>query len=110
MKSTGKKCQMAKEKLELSKFEEALSYTIKEWEEEKIEPLADIKLFKEYAGELEAVALDAIPCWNKFRNGGPFSFENGLMKTPMGTVLIHNGYYVMLDDLVARLPRIVDTP
>ena len=96
------------EKQELSPFEEALLDTIKEWKEEGINPLENTDLFREYANELFAVAIDHIPCWRKFRSGGPFTFENGLMKTPAGTALVQDGYFVILEDLIERLPRIID--
>ncbi len=95
---------MKKNIQELTPFEEALLDTIKEWNEEGINPLEDIKTFKEYANELYAVALNPIPCWQKT----DIIKENGLIQTKMGVALVDYGYFVMLDDLVARLPRIID--
>ena len=95
------------EKQELSPFEEALWDTIKEWNEEGINPLESTDLFREYAIELLSVALDPIPCWQRVK-AGPFAFENGLHKTQTGIALVHDGYFVMLEDLVARLPRELD--
>jgi len=33
--------------------------------------------------------------------------ENGLFQTKTGAALVHDGYFVMLKDLVERLPRIL---
>lgn len=92
------------EKQELSPFEEALLDTIKEWNEEGINPLEDRDLFREYANELFAVALNHIPCWQK----QDLIHENGLFKVKNGTALVQDGYFVILEDLVERLPRIID--
>lgn len=93
---------------EMTLMEYALAGCIEEWQKSKKEPRKSLKQLREDALGLEIVAQESIPCWKKFRSGGPFTFKNGLMETPAGTALIHNGYFVMLEDLDERLPRIVD--
>lgn len=90
---------------ELSLFEECLADYIRHWQETGKDPLKSVQQLKGDASELAQVLLDPIPCWNKIKEGGPFSFVNGLCKTPAGTVLVNNGYYIMLGELVGKLPR-----
>lgn len=85
-----------------SKFEVLLAEFIQECEENGKSPLEDMENFKEYANELIEVAQEAIPCWTKQK----IIHENGLFKVKNGTALVHDGYFVMLEDLVERLPRI----
>lgn len=92
---------------ELTLFEEALADYIKGWQESKKDPLKSLEELKGDASELIGVVLDPIPCWQKIKLG-PFAFDNGLHKTPTGTALVHDGYFVMLEDLVERLPREVE--
>lgn len=85
-----------------SKFEVLLAEFIQECEENGKSPLEDMENFKDYANELIEVAQETIPCWTKQE----IIHENGLFKVKNGTALVHNGYFVMLEDLVERLPRI----
>ena len=87
-----------------SRFEIALADYIQECESEGSSPLDNIDTFKESANELLAVAQEPIPCWQK----QDIIKENGLFKVKNGTALVHDGYFVMLEDLVERLPRMVD--
>lgn len=92
---------------ELSLFEESLADCVAYFKEKGKDPYKDTKLLRQNADELMATALSPIPCWDKVKLG-PYAFENGLHKTPTGTALIHNGYFVMVEDLVERLPRIAE--
>lgn len=78
-------------------FVEALAQFVDEWWEngKKDEELID------GATELEAIALNPIPCWQRTSIVG-----SGLILTKNGTALIHEGYFVMLSDLIERLPRL----
>ena len=87
-----------------SKFEIALAEYIQECEREGRSPMDNIETFKESANELCELAQESIPCWQK----QDIICENGLFKVKNGTALVYEGYFVMLEDLVERLPREVE--
>ena len=89
---------------ELTLFEEALIDYIQEWQKSGKDPKKNLEELRRDASELADDILDSIPCWQGVKPG-PLAFENGLHKTPSGTALVHDGYFVMLEDLVERLPR-----
>ena len=84
-------------------FEEALADYIKEWQASGKSPYEDVDTLKMHASELEGVALDPIPAWRKTAEK-----RNGIFDSPIGEVLIQDGQYVKISDLVERLPRIID--
>ena len=94
------------EKSDLSMLEENLVDCIMEWQESKKDPLKNLELVREYANEILAIALNPIPCWEKLKK--PFLFNNGIVQAPNGAALVQDGYFVMVDDLVEWLPRILD--
>lgn len=91
---------------ELSLFEEALADYIKSWQESGEDPIKSLEKLKGDASELLSDALDPIPCWNRVKTGLLRSFANGLYETPTGMALVYDNYFVMLEDLAERLPRI----
>ena len=79
-------------------FEECLADFVLEWCGKDAQE--DLSAFKEWATEIFANAHIATPCWRRTAET-----KNGLVKTESGEIaLVQYGYYVMLDDLVARLP------
>lgn len=52
------------------------------------------------------VGAEPIIGWRKIRVPNPV-FVNGLHETPIGTVIVHDGYYLIIEDLVEQLPKIV---
>ena len=94
-------------KNEPSLFEECLLDCIMDWQVSKEDPNKNLELVRDYARELLAIALNPIPCWNEIKQA-PHLFDRGLHYTPIGEVLIHDGYYVRVEDLVERLPKTID--
>lgn len=90
-----------------SLFEDALGNCIREWQESGKDPVRYSGELRTDANELMAVALNPIPCWNKVK-ACLGQFTNGIYETPMGKALVHDGYFVMLQDLVSWLPRTID--
>ena len=88
---------------EKSLFDEVLEEFIVEWQKSSGEPVKQIELFHEYSEALLETALQPVPCWQP----QDVIHENGLFQTKTGVALVHNGYFVMLKDLVERLPRIL---
>lgn len=88
----------------LSIFEEALIDYIREWQKSGKDPEEYLDELVGDASELYADAINDIPCWQK----QDVIKENGLFKVKNGTALVHDGYFVMLEDLVERLPREVE--
>jgi transcriptional regulator with XRE-family HTH domain len=52
------------------------------------------------------VGAEPIIGWRKIRVSNPV-FGNGLHETPIGTAIVHDGYYLILEDLIEQLPKIV---
>lgn len=94
-------------KEELSLFEETLADYIEDYMANGKSPFADLARFKREAEDLLSIALDPIPCWKKITHA-PLLFNRGLHETPIGQVLVRDGYFVLVQELAERLPRTFD--